>query len=241
MNLLNGLRVYLSGPIEFCKDAGTKWRDYITPFLESLGCVVLDPTKMSNDIPEQERVSRFNAYRDAKDYQSMYELASLTRQFDLRLIDACDYVIALVDQNVSMCGTWEELAMATDQRKPILLVWIGTRDAGGNVKAGVEAMNSWGFAQFKSTIGGKYRGHEYVFSNFDEVKARLTALDNGDYPMDSRWVIFTPGGLSRVRRMAPPETPWTTESAIDPFDTPNSDRTEALEVFGPESGYEVDE
>lgn len=226
-NFLKGLRVYLSGPIEFCEDAGTVWRDELTPFLEELGLIVLDPTKMSNDIPEAERVSRFTEMRKAHDWEGIKALAKNTRRFDLRLIDACDFVIALVDQNISMCGTWEELAMAVSQRKPILLVWTGTRDANGCYRSGLQAMNSWGFAQFQ---------YQHVFSTFQEVRERLTALNDGSYPMDDKWVVFEPGGFSRVPHDAPlPKIAPTQSSSgdrlLNPYDLPNADYTDAQKVY----------
>ena len=184
----------LSGPIEFCDNGGENWRRQITPILQSMGVVVLDPTKMSNDIDEESRQKLFKKYRSEKNYEALYKLSDNMRKFDLRLVDVSDFIIALVDQNIPMCGTWEELATAVDQRKPILLVWIGSKDQDGNFKSGIEAMSSWGFAQFKCfQNNGKYVIDQSVFSNFDDLTDKLSQINNGKCEVDTRWVIFRPG------------------------------------------------
>ena len=49
INKLNGTRTYLVGGMEMCKDNGVGWRDMITPKLQQLGVVVLNPCKKPVD------------------------------------------------------------------------------------------------------------------------------------------------------------------------------------------------
>ena len=51
MNRLCGTRTYLAGAMDRVKDGGIGWRNDITPFLEDMGVVVLDPCKKEWDSP----------------------------------------------------------------------------------------------------------------------------------------------------------------------------------------------
>ena len=53
-NRLWGMRVYLAGPMDRVADGGIEWRERITPFLESLGMVVLNPCCKPIDIGVEE-------------------------------------------------------------------------------------------------------------------------------------------------------------------------------------------
>ena len=60
-NRLVAQRVYLAGPIDYAVDDGKGWREDITPVLESMNIMVMDPTnKMTtntkyNEVGEEQK------------------------------------------------------------------------------------------------------------------------------------------------------------------------------------------
>ena len=50
MKRLNKQRCYLAGAIDRVPDRGNGWRDFITPFLESLGVEVFNPLKKPTNL-----------------------------------------------------------------------------------------------------------------------------------------------------------------------------------------------
>lgn len=187
-NKLNGLRAYLSGPMEFADDSGTKWRDQITPFLKDMGIIVLDPTKTTHQgKSESDLHKEIQHLKKAEEWHKLSEMFKPIRNFDLRLVDVCDFMIVLIDQDIPMCGTWEELFLANREKKPILLVWQG----------GKSMVSSWMFATIDPS---------YIFADFDSLKERLISLNNDEYPMDDRWVLVNDHGI-HVRPENAPKKP----------------------------------
>lgn len=170
-NKLGGMRAYLSGPMEYVADGGSGWRDRITPILESMGTHVLDPCKQSQGISELERVALIKRYRMEHNWEAIRELAKPMRNFDLRMVDIADFLVIYINPKVQMCGTWEEIFLANREKKPMLVVWEG----------GKEAVSSWFFGVIH---------HSNIFSNFDELIERIELINSGKYPMDDRWILF---------------------------------------------------
>ena len=172
MNNLKGLRCYLSGPIEYCENAGTKWRDEITPQLKEMGVIVYDPTKMfaPDRISDVERLKQIQEAKANEDWDTVAKLARPVRNFDLRLVDKSDFLIAFIDPDIQMCGTWHEVFKANEQKKPILLVW----------KGGKPRVSGWMYGTLP---------HKYFFETFKDAVQHLEDLDCGDEEFDNRWVI----------------------------------------------------
>jgi hypothetical protein len=137
--LLHGARVYLSGPMDFVasrdEEAKNGWRNRIGDVLRSLGAVVFDPWKKP-DVRglfeygrENEASSRI---REGWTYAPTKEGAAArhkitghyweTLHIDLRMVDTCDFVIAFCPTNIYSVGTPHEIALARQQRKPVLFV-----------------------------------------------------------------------------------------------------------------------
>ncbi len=137
--LLQGARVYLSGPMDFVADRAYEmkygWRSRIGTILRSMGCVVFDPWQKPD-------VRGLNEYgREGVDTSKVREAwvfddgargararAKLTGKFwetlhiDLRMVDTSDFVVAYCPTNVYSVGTPHEIALARLQRKPVLFV-----------------------------------------------------------------------------------------------------------------------
>jgi hypothetical protein len=137
--LLDGARVYLSGPMDFVADREYEmkygWRSRIGTILRSVGCVVFDPWQK----PEVRGLNEYG--REGVDTTRIREAwvfhdgargakarAKLTGKFwetlhiDLRMVDTSDFVIAYCPTNVYSVGTPHEIALARLQRKPVLFV-----------------------------------------------------------------------------------------------------------------------
>lgn len=174
MNRLRGLRCYLAGPMEFADDYGAGWRDEMGEFLESLGVIVINPIKTThkNGLTEVDLVRNIKEAKETQDYEQLTQIARDIRTLDLRFVDVSDFIIGRVNQNIKMCGTWEELFTANRQKKPILLNWEGGKDNA----------STW----ILGTID-----HNDIYDNWEDIKNYLIQIDNGSLvPQNKRWVFL---------------------------------------------------
>lgn len=158
---LKGLRVYLSGPIEYSEDAGVGWRAKITPDLVDLGVYVIDPTAerhefsfSRHDKKELEIVSELKA---AEKYDELTKCVKEVVRVDLSYVDRSDLIILRLDAEIPSIGTMDEFVTACFERKPILLF----------CPQGKKKTPSWIFGRMN---------HKYIFNNEDEIVDFLKEL-----------------------------------------------------------------
>ena len=60
MNRLKGMRTYLAGAMDRVPDGGTGWRDKITPLLERMGVIVLNPCDKPSEVGKEDKDTREN-------------------------------------------------------------------------------------------------------------------------------------------------------------------------------------
>ncbi len=122
-NRLWGSRAYLISQIDHAKDYGVEWREEITPFLNSLGIIVLNPckkpTQNGNEISDDQVILK--KLQEEEQYVYLSERMREIRSIDLRMIDISDFVIARLDMEIPACGSIEEITLANKQKKPVLL------------------------------------------------------------------------------------------------------------------------
>jgi nucleoside 2-deoxyribosyltransferase len=172
MSYLKGKTVYLAGPIHAVADDGIGWRDNITPKLQNFGLNVDDPCKkLVKGVGEvKEDKIRFNKLIEEEKWQEVKEQFYPVVRADLRSVDKADFLIAVYDPTIHMCGTLHELVLADSQKKPILL-WFDPKHK--------KKLNPWIFTFVKST---------WIFTNWDNVITYLQNIDNGI--MDSsHWTL----------------------------------------------------
>jgi hypothetical protein len=137
--LLRGARVYLSGPMDFVasrEDEKTNgWRARIGNVLHDLGCIVFDPWNK----PEARGLHEYgkegiNTSRDREAWtfedstDGAKTRAKLTGHYwetlhiDLRMVDTADFLVAHCPTNIYSVGTVHEIALARQERKPVLFV-----------------------------------------------------------------------------------------------------------------------
>ena len=180
INRLKGLSCYLSGPIEGEKDFGHGWRDSITPFLESMNVRVLNPLKpIFHGTAYLNEVKRpyMADLLEAKDWESLRNEVKQINRWDLRAVDLSSFVIVNYNIDVHMCGTYEELFLASNQNKPVLMV---TKDK--------SKVPLW--------IHGRVPMRTNCFESWDELMGYLTAINSDTNfkfsPSDvKRWLFFS--------------------------------------------------
>ena len=137
--LLEGTRVYLSGPMDFVASRREEmkygWRTRVGAFLRARGCIVFDPWQKPavRGLQEYGREgldtartrkawtfedSRAGAKKRAKLADKFWE----TLHIDLRMVDTSDFTIAYCPTNIYSVGTPHEIALCRQQRKPVLFV-----------------------------------------------------------------------------------------------------------------------
>ncbi len=138
-NLLQGTRIYLSGPMDFVASREIEkvfgWRNRITRYLQARGAVVFDPWNKP-EIRGLEGYGRedesSHATRSAWTFRDDHEGAKARGKcaewfwpimhIDLRMVDVADFVIAYVPTNIYSVGTPHEIIVARQQHKPVLMV-----------------------------------------------------------------------------------------------------------------------
>jgi hypothetical protein len=137
--LLHGSRVYLSGPMDFVASREVEekegWRTRIGHVLREAGAVVFDPWNKpearglhgyGRETPESARAREAWTFDDSR--AGAQARAKLTGHYwetlhiDLRMVDTADFIIAYCPTNVYSVGTVHEIALARQERKPVLFV-----------------------------------------------------------------------------------------------------------------------
>jgi hypothetical protein len=137
--LLQGARVYLSGPMDFVAsrddEAKNGWRNRVGEFLRSLGVTVFDPWnkpevrglhEYGRETPETARTRVDWTFRPgpkgAAARAGCAEAFWPALHIDLRMVDTSDFIVAYCPTNVYSVGTPHEIILARMQRKPVLFV-----------------------------------------------------------------------------------------------------------------------
>ena len=139
-SLLQGARVYLSGPMDFVasRDAEKQfgWRNRVSEFLQVMGVTVFDPWFKPDvrglheygreDLKSGDRIrTRWTYSGGRKGAEARSWCAKQfweTLHIDLRMVDTSDFTISYCPTNIYSVGTPHEIIMATLQHKPVLFV-----------------------------------------------------------------------------------------------------------------------
>jgi|SRR5580700_4325151 hypothetical protein len=138
-NLLKGARVYLSGPMDFVASREIEekegWRTRIGKVLREFGTIVFDPWnkpevrglhEYGKETPASAKAREAWTFEDspagAKGRAKLTGHYWETLHIDLRMVDTADFLVAYCPTNVYSVGTPHEIALARQERKPVLFV-----------------------------------------------------------------------------------------------------------------------
>jgi len=174
-NVLDKTLCYLAGPIDEALDDGKAWRIDFKNKIEKkgIGILFLDPTNKLGDLAGEigkekeyhKMLKREHRWQEAHDY--MHKVG----RHDLRQVDMSDFMIAKVDVNIHMCGTYHEMVFADLEHKPVLMI----------IEGGKEKAPSWLFA---------FYDYKLMFDSDDECVEYLNQINEGKIDIDDRWVLI---------------------------------------------------
>lgn len=171
---LLGMRVYLCGAMDRVMDGGVTWRQEITPKLNKRGVIVFDPAckpMKGGKGDESDRDQRRGWVAD-KMWGLLGRFMKSVRGMDLRMVNITDFTIIRIDPDIHMCGSYEEMAIANHEKKPILVWTVG----------GKERTPWWVFGQIP---------HEHIFGSEEELLAYLDHVDKDKkVKRYKRWYFF---------------------------------------------------
>lgn len=174
MNRLKNTRAYLAGAMDRVADGGETWRRNIRAALKGLGIVWLDPTQKPCDIGVEDAESRKlrHQHKMAGDFQYVTDEMKPIRQTDLRLVDVADLLIVNIDLDIHACGTYEELFLANQQRKPVVV----------HIEQGTKQTPDWLFATIP---------YQLIFNTWNEVVKYLQDINSATIVETfDRWRFF---------------------------------------------------
>lgn len=183
MNRLKYNIVYGSGQMDHCRESGKGWRKEIGSWLnKELNCMFIDPYEkpvLHRDYSVIEDDKAFQARKEAIQAGNYKEARKLTKEmvsFDMRAVDKSDFLICYLNFNFRMCGTWDEVYRAADQRKPVLFM----------CEQGVSEMPPWLFGRFPT---------ELFFESWNDLKSYLWTIDKAENfdtidTLGNRWKFF---------------------------------------------------
>jgi hypothetical protein len=173
MNRLKNSIAYICGPIDALADRGVGWRGPIIEALKKLKVGILNPLDKSvfidNKISELHTTNRKRALKN-KDYRTYADIMKEVVRADLAMVDKSDFLIVYIDKDIHMCGSYHEIAIATLQRKPILIL----------CKQGIDEIPPWLWGVVP---------HEYFFSTTQEVVNYLKYVSKTTKKL-KRWRFF---------------------------------------------------
>lgn len=172
MKRLYGAMLYLAGPIDNAKDDGVGWRRDLIAKTKHIGLKIIDPTNKPKKFKPEIGTEKQHLLQLKEEgrFAEVVEYVKGFRREDLRFVDISDGIIAYVDPDIHMCGTYDEIFTAECQRKPRMLI----------VKGGKKRCPNWLFGVFKL---------EDIFDSVDECVQRLNDIDVGTYKIGREWVL----------------------------------------------------
>jgi len=169
-----GMRCYLIGAMDRAPDNGKGWRQRITPFLQRLGIVVLNPCNKPIDAGRETPADkqRHCELRKRRKYDEYAREIKQLRVIDLRMVDMSDLLIVNIDTNIHACGTYEETSWANRLKNPILI----------HCEQGKQGIPGWMFGVIP---------HQHMFDNWVSICQYLWTVHTADTVKTyNRWMFF---------------------------------------------------
>lgn len=161
IHVLNGVYIYLAGPIDKAKDFGIGWRRYIQEQTRDLGINYFDPTNKPGTLVNEahEEMAHVAEYKLNNDWDALTQKARQFRNIDLHLVSLCDAMVIYIDTEIHMLGSYEELVVARQQDKAIYAI----------INGGKKTASSWLFALIN---------HNNMYDSVDELVSVFKSYNN---------------------------------------------------------------
>ncbi len=164
---------YLSGPMDFAADGGVTWRKRIIRecYDKNIMLQFLDPTNKNNGLSVYDELSYSKKCREEGRWKDLTDHVHEFRREDLRCVDYADFIIAYIDTNVHMCGSYDEIINAEREHKPILAI----------INGGKKKAPTWLFDIIN---------WEEMFDTTIQCVEHLGKINTGKMKTDKRWVLL---------------------------------------------------
>jgi nucleoside 2-deoxyribosyltransferase len=172
-NVLKHSICYLIGPIDNASDQGKGWRQMIKKRCAHMNIKFLDPTNKLRGLVKEvdNEQKKIKEYKEVGNWKELSLMMKQVVRSDLRSIDYADFVIVYVDTDIHMCGSYHEMTVAINQKKPVLIV----------VEGGKKYASSWLFGVCD---------YNFMFDNFEDLLKYLRNVNKGKEKLNDRWVLI---------------------------------------------------
>ena len=172
---LDKMITYLAGGMEHAVSMGVEYRRRFIQKCKDRGLKIkfLDPTDKIMSLAPDVNVekNRIEKYKREKNWDKLRRLMKTIVRQDLRQVDLSDMIVGFIDRSVFTCGTIEEIISAERQKKLVILIVAG----------GKEACPAWLFGIIH---------YNYIFDTEDEAIDYLVKMNNGTIPLDKKLILF---------------------------------------------------
>lgn len=173
MGILFKTRTYLIGSMQYAE--GRSWRERITPELKQMGITVFDPYNkpFCDDVDEDEETRKnLSRLMEEEDLDAVAERMKPVRNYDLRLCDISDFLIAHIIPNVASWGSAEELSVSCRMKKPVFI----------SIEGGRKKCPLWITGMFPP---------RYIYNSVEEIMDMLKKIDSGEKKIDGdKWRLL---------------------------------------------------
>ena len=160
------------GPMQYKNGRG--WRQEITEKLNKIDITCFDPYSkpFEADIKETEEFQQdLLSHQESGNYDVVTKLMANVCYHDLALVTLSDFIVAYIDPKVVTVGSWHELFLAEELKKPIFLI----------VEGGKKTTPLWLFGVMN---------HNFIFENVSEVVDEIYKINSGKSLMSVRWKLL---------------------------------------------------
>lgn len=175
MNLLKNHLCYLSGPMDRVNERfAMSWRADLTNSLHFRDIGVLNPCNKPIISDYKENSDFKENIKQLKSEGKLEEVADKMKQIcrdDLRMVDKADFLIALIDLDVHMCGTYHEVFEAISKRTPCLTMF----------RQGKHNAPNWLYGVIPQ---------EFMFSDFFHLLEYVDNISSGKIKNPKWWRFF---------------------------------------------------
>lgn len=176
---ISGAVFYLAGPLDDPKLDVEKdckqWRNKLKELLKenNIKITCLDPTQklssLTNQI-EDDHKQLIQLQKDGNFIELRKRMKVIVKQ-DLRVVDLSDALVVMIDPDVHLCGTYNELINAVNQKKPIFIY----------CPKGKVRMPRWVFGLVH---------YDQYFQTLEDLVNYLSKLNNGTIELNDKWVLI---------------------------------------------------